>query len=266
MARSSVRAVCATVSVLLAGSLRIQNDVEEPSMPINPEDLEGLELSRFMMLQEDTEVARRRKFNCTALPEACMPPFSCQLPLKATNKGKLPWATPDGHPDWHTWCENLPGHVEAALACYHGDLRGYGRIMHRVQSKLVLGAVPFLDAHYCFSHGHCDNEDIGPNMTIEAMEAYCDDKFGHRNWTTQSRLLLNPFDIRTNPFKGKIAWFSKKAEESFAMLACGQGNYHCDAIMCKQEYCNKDVWRKRYGDARPKAAKEAHGEDYPRNY
>mmetsp|Transcript_25424 Transcript_25424/g.57775 ORF Transcript_25424/g.57775 Transcript_25424/m.57775 type:complete len:244 (-) Transcript_25424:7-738(-) len=230
---------CATI----CGSVRLQKE-------------ERLE-SRFASREEP----KKYSFNCTRFPAACKEPFNCQKGPKYHGPN-APYATEDEHADYRTWCDSPESYIEPALQCQQGNLREYGRLMHQTQ-KSASPVVELVDAHYCFQHGHCDNDDIGPNTTLAEAEAICDEKFGHNRWTQLENLAVSGFDIRLS-MKG--LYLSHAAEESFAMMACAMGNYHCDAIYCKQEYCSKSEWRVRYGEARPKAGHKAHGKHYPNNY
>eukprot|EP00408_Alexandrium_pacificum_P042150 CAMPEP_0171239720 /NCGR_PEP_ID=MMETSP0790-20130122/44118_1 /TAXON_ID=2925 /ORGANISM="Alexandrium catenella, Strain OF101" /LENGTH=259 /DNA_ID=CAMNT_0011706093 /DNA_START=37 /DNA_END=816 /DNA_ORIENTATION=+ len=259
MPRSSVKAVCAALCVPLAGSVLIEQDWVLQQPP-SPEELKGHRFTSF--LQQDAKPKDKPKFNCTRFPEACKPPFNCHLGPKEIGEGKLTVSTPEGHADYQTWCD-MPFYVEAAMACSKGDLRGYGRLMHESQNNMSR-VIQGIDAHYCFAFGHCDNEDIGPTATLSTMEAKCDERFGHETWTKQTHVAFSIRDVKIT--LGNGVYMTGNTIQSFAMAACGMGNFHCDAVYCKQEYCGQKKWRAMYGDKRPEAGKAAHHEDYPRNF
>jgi len=224
--------------------------------------VEDLSKHRYISLIQDGSAAEaaRAAIDCNAHPLACREPLNCHLPMKEKAPGK-PLATRDGHADFSTWCDNA-NYIDGATACYYGKLNMYGTLMYQAQlrqSKTILG----IDAHYCFAYGHCDNEAITPNTTLKEAEAMCDDVFGDTWKKTDGQGLVTPFDVRLSK---KGVFLSKGAEKRFATMACAMGNYHCDAIYCKQEYCGKEEWRARYDQFRPKEARERHGADYPKNF
>jgi len=242
--------VCAQLCLLLAHAVRLKSS-------------ESLELLHGTGLGHTLELRHRLGslngadtsggVDCTKFPHACKAPFNCHLPRETRDTV----ATRDGHVDWRTWCSS-PNYVEAVSHCREGDLRAYGRIIHAAQNN-ISKYIEFLDSHYCFAHGHCDNFNITPNTTLAEAETMCDERFGHERWTRMGNMQSNESDLLLTP---KLH-LSERAEMQFVLTACAMGNYHCDAIYCQQEFCDKPRWRRLWGDARPSDMVALHGQNYP---
>mmetsp|Transcript_110617 Transcript_110617/g.312826 ORF Transcript_110617/g.312826 Transcript_110617/m.312826 type:complete len:313 (-) Transcript_110617:129-1067(-) len=208
-------------------------------------------LGRFGLGEADDE--HPTKFDCKALPALCRRPFNCHK----AGVNKSTFATTRGHADYHNWCKT-PAYFHAAVECQRGNLTGYGELMHRAQWST---GVTEVDAHYCFSFGHCDDFQVTPRTSLSTAERICDEKFGRDVWTKQTSLRAGVLELRSSLWGS--GFMSKKAEHSLAQMACGMGNYHCDVIYCQQHYCSKPEYRIKYGSDRPAAMKKLHGTSYP---
>lgn len=194
--------------------------------------------------------------NCSLLPEICEAPFNCHM----KREEKRVYASADGHADYSNWCGGI--HMYPAVHCQRGRLRKYARSLHYIQKAWSL-AVENLDAHYCFALGHCDDEEITENTTLSQMEAICDKRFGHSAWTQMQKWEPVPADYENSTYG---PYLNAQAERNFAMIACAMGNFHCDNVYCKQEYCLSPEFRARWGDHRPKEMIAKYHNKYPRHF
>lgn len=190
--------------------------------------------------------------DCKAEPYLCQEPFRCNVEKSQEELDRLQIATADGHPDLSSWCESP--YSKAANECFKGNLTGYATVMHRTQvaTSNGNGGIEGMDAHYCFSFGHCDNTEVTVNTTLQEAEDMCDRRFGHDRWS----------NLTFDEAMGNLAFWPEgdlhlgldlsmhlgpKAEFAFAEMACAMGNYHCDVVYCQQEYCNAPEFVEKYG-------------------
>eukprot|EP00415_Alexandrium_ostenfeldii_P004992 UN4992 len=177
--------------------------------------------------------------------------MNCQEPLTDMS---LPMVE-DGKPTYHSWC-SLPYEL-AAAECAAGDLSAYGKLIHKAQlsmegPKFVSGMIEKIDAHYCFTWGHCQNKEVTYNTTMDEMIAMCDKRFLRYNWahTTGNDVMAV---MKPKAFGGELVLekglphLTHAGQMKFAMMSCAQGNYHCDTMYCQQEYCNDPEWIEKLG-------------------
>eukprot|EP00664_Eupelagonemidae_sp_cell27_P004137 gene4137-1024_t len=185
--------------------------------------------------------------NCTEMPFACQPPFSCDN--QPTKKGKQ-CATDGGHADFTFWC-GTPQYLPAVDECYKGNLTGYGALMTAAQAQSA--GVPDIDATYCFEIGHCGYAEdptakaptgVTDTTTLAEMEALCDARWGHKKWATiTAASALAQLAIAMAPVAGG-GELGKGGAKAMSVLSCASGNYHGDAIYCRDAYCSNPDYQK----------------------
>merc|ERR1719203_2424081 len=117
-----------------------------------------------------------------------------------------------------------------------------------------LGVFDELDASYCFIEGHCTNTAVRDNTTAKEAEKMCNARFGHAGWAQWNLIPETPALIGAglammNP---KTGFHDKKITRFFLKLACVMGNYHCDVMYCKETYCKKEHYIKKFKHLEPK--------------
>lgn len=187
--------------------------------------------------------------NCTEWPDYCGDLLQCQTP--PTTEQLISWlyqVAEPGKPNLKTWC----GHYEFATSVIEQclvkrDLALSGKIAYEVQKATGTDEI---DASYCFMVGHCDPD--GPSVPNNASLAdgvkLCDARFGPDGWTTffgqgkvTSALFLFPELINQT-----CGMLSREIATDYGKLACAMGNWHCDVIYCRENYCNDPHYSARY--------------------
>lgn len=174
---------------------------------------------------------------------ACLPPFSCNTPSTKTGKQA---ATDDGHADFSFWC-GTPQYLDPAIRCQQGNITGYGIDIYPVQQNTT--GVPDIDCQYCMEIGHCGYSDDSPypqsgevteDTTLAEMEALCDARWGHDAWTKLTAVQALA-ELGLAVVGGTLKKFGAVA---MSKLSCASGNYHCDAMYCREIYCKKPEYAK----------------------
>jgi len=213
----------------------------------------GLLQSRVQMLAELGKGAEQAAFDCAKYPAWCGEPFNCQVPRKP----EIPHAK-DGHADLGTWCQ-APGYYPYAKACLvDKDLKTAAQVQYQwsVDNRGTQGGVDEMDASYCFIEGHCSNEAVTENTTLEEAEKMCDFRYGHNGWAHWN-VWQEPRGIASGLFipgmmSNTTGFHDRKITRIFLKLACAMGNYHCDVMYCKETYCKKDYYVNKYKHLMPK--------------
>jgi hypothetical protein len=190
-------------------------------------------------------------FDCQSQPYMCEEPFNCDKEPPEEELHRPQIATLDGHADLSAWCGSP--YMAAAKECSSRNMTEYGRIMHNTQVKLSMGGrgIESMDAHYCFSFGHCDNHDVTERTTLREAEAMCDRIFGHHEWASltfddaMKTLAFYP-DGDLHLTSDMNMYLGPKGEYSFAQMSCAMGSFHCDVLYCQQEYCNQPEFVQKY--------------------
>mmetsp|Transcript_61068 Transcript_61068/g.137600 ORF Transcript_61068/g.137600 Transcript_61068/m.137600 type:complete len:176 (-) Transcript_61068:119-646(-) len=148
------------------------------------------------------------------------------------------------------------------VECAAGNLRRYGELMYAEQkgysAKPRSVNISNIDAQYCFQWGHCNNTEVTESTTVAEMEQMCDARFGGRQEWTENFHLIGGLSrgILGGVFSGGIRTNLKHPMQvtvdmgfltAFAKMACAMGNYHCDVVYCKQQYCSDPAWKAQYG-------------------
>lgn len=206
--------------------------------------------------KDEEEKGPHAKVDCSEQPYACSAPFFCHRVPSEKDAERRQVATSDGHADWSAWCDSP--YLLAARECAAGNMTGYGSLMRQIQHKFSMGGngLESLDAHYCFSFGHCDDDEVTELTTLQRAEAICDRRFGHAEWTTlefdatMSHLAFAPEGDMHLSSDGSM-YLGPKAEFAFAKMSCAMGSFHCDVSYCKQQYCLQPEFIEKYGSLRP---------------
>lgn len=194
---------------------------------------------------------RGSHIDCQSQPYMCEEPFNCDKEPPEHELQRSQIATLDGHADFSAWCDSP--YMAAAKECSSRNMTEYGRIMHQIQVKLSMGGrgIESMDAHYCFSFGHCDNHEVTESTTLQEAEAMCDRRFGHHEWAfltfdeAMKNLAFFP-DGDLHLGSDMNMYLGPRAEYSFAQMSCAMGSFHCDVMYCQQEYCNQPEFKDKY--------------------
>lgn len=215
------------------------------------------------MLQQPSEAAQAptpKPFDCAASPALCQEPFNCQ---NFSSAEQLEWFAVGmgckfGRTNPRTWCAGAQysGYSEQCLA--KKDLLKAAQVQYNwsVEKKSLGGKdarALEVDASYCFIEGHCSNEAVTANTTLEEAEAMCDYRFGRTQWTEVGKFptpnsMAYIAHMSRPESEGDMNGFHDRVQSKyFVELACVMGNYHCDVMYCKETYCKDPHWIKRYG-------------------
>lgn len=208
------------------------------------------------VLQNDTETTLslttgggQKPYDCAYAPQLCREPFNCQ---NFTNSEKRSWflngVAPDGHANLRSWCA-APDYALYATQCLGTkNLVRAAKVQYAYNAKLKPEALE-LDASYCFIEGHCSNEAVTNETTLEEAQKMCDDRLGHRSWTkfaSVDLLRYAPHLMGPGRMDPKTGYHDKEASRFFVIAACAMGNYHCDVVYCKETYCKMPNYIEKY--------------------
>merc|ERR1719464_1789756 len=223
---------------------RVDTNVEEAAW------LAGSRYSLFDDQQDDTQtLVARNEFDCEKYPDFCKPPFNCQY-VEMGNNIMFDVVAKNNHLNFQTFCY-APQYYDYMTTCIQKkDLVAAAQIQFDRSTREENKGVDELDGSYCFIEGHCSNEAVTENTTVEEAEEMCDARYGHADWAKFSMtkspraamsLALGPLThSRKNGFK------DRKITRMFLKLACAMGNYHCDVMYCKETYCKKEYYVEKY--------------------
>jgi len=169
--------------------------------------------------------------HCKDVPQACMPPFNCNMHTALTMYSQITKST-DGHPNYNSWCHTT--YLDYALHCQGRNFSEATSALSRSRQRNP--ALLEMDGQYCFASGHCDNTQVTEETTVEQVETMCDQMFGREVWASKGLLDL---------FKAKAG--KKRKDNEYAQLACAMGNLHCDVLYCQEKFCNVEHWMNKYG-------------------
>mmetsp|Transcript_71334 Transcript_71334/g.162047 ORF Transcript_71334/g.162047 Transcript_71334/m.162047 type:complete len:325 (-) Transcript_71334:92-1066(-) len=211
---------------------------------------------------------RDETFDCSKFPDYCRGPFNCHLPkVNTTDKGRG-IATMDGHPNYQRWCKMFPRYSKPMTACVARDYQKYARLMeseHEEMGKARLKPhMLHVQSQLCFLAGHCNDTEVSESTTVADMERMCDNRWGHKSWT-EYRAVAGPLAAAADSYqRGSLKLGPVLLGESFegfkdvsvdggvarswAQLACGMGNYHCDVMYCKEKFCSDPDWKAKHAE------------------
>jgi len=196
------------------------------------------------------------KFNCTAMPGFCQPPFNCQQ-WTPSNLARNFWdgGAPGGNPNFGMWCAS-PQYYDYMDACInHKDLVKAAKVQF-LWSVNQHNSVDELDGSYCFIEGHCSNTAVTNETTLEEASQMCDQRYGRKGWSEFGRwdtIQESSEAMQGMPKDPKNGFKNTKTTTLFLKMACLMGNYHCDVMYCKETYCKDPYYIKRYAHLLPKA-------------
>jgi len=196
-------------------------------------------------------------FNCTAFPNFCRPPFNCQdwsTPGGLT-KITLAGLAPGGKPNFGIWCA-VPTYYDYMDACIiQKDLVKAGHIQYQ-WSLNAPNHVDEADGSYCFIEGHCSNEAVTNETTVEEANQMCDERYGRKGWSELGKTahaMETLKDMQGMSLDNTNGFKHGRHTTIFLKAACAMGNYHCDVMYCKETYCKKPYYIKKYGHLLPRA-------------
>lgn len=194
---------------------------------------------------------------CKEKPQECGDPLHCEIPV--TPQEKASWYdhyAVNGHANIRSWCgakhftESI---VEWCLV--KKDLTTAGHVAFQEQmDQHALDA----DGSYCFLVGHCDNDKVTNATTLEDAEAMCTERYGDA-WTKIGQKDMHPLKwVVSGAMNLKSGFHDRKIAEKYAMLACAMGNFHCDVVYCRENYCNKPFYQEKYAKYRTQDPEPGH--------
>jgi len=189
---------------------------------------------------------------CAAYPDFCKEPFNCQTySEKEDRMYKTVGYAPGGVPSYRTWCMQ-PNYASYMSRCASGKLKEAGRIQFALTEAGMFGGLcREADGSYCFLEGHCANDEVSENTTLEEAVEMCDKRFGREAWSR--------FGAADAPEDSRPGYGSEEARDPrngfdsvrqtrpFLLAACAMANYHCDVVYCKETYCKDPYYVQKYG-------------------
>lgn len=217
------------------------------------------EVSRQQAQQARTASQAPEGVNCTAYPMFCSPKVNCSTqPLTDADRTAMDTrlSTPDGHANLRSWCLAYPAYARSLQTCVlDNNKSGYAQDTYDAQVQAGLDTA---DAVYCMVAGHCNNTEVTLDTTLEEAEGICDRQYGHDRWTKIGWKDFTEVLAKAQTMvaeqaqalsEGRIQWadlvkLARHESEISAMTACAMGNYHCDVVYCKRNYCGKQLYQR----------------------
>mmetsp|Transcript_9213 Transcript_9213/g.25762 ORF Transcript_9213/g.25762 Transcript_9213/m.25762 type:complete len:255 (-) Transcript_9213:64-828(-) len=193
--------------------------------------------------------AHSRNFNCTAFPELCEAPFNCQT-FQGFERDWVLKGVRDASP--RTWCTapQYHGYVDRCLG-KNRDLVSAAKF--QFGRTLAGDHGPYcaeMDGSYCFIEGHCVNDEVTNQTTLEEASQMCDRRYGRERWAAWGAYWFPHADriasVQVAEF-GKHGFSSRSQTTPFLIAACAMGNFHCDIMYCKETYCKMPYFVDKYG-------------------
>eukprot|EP00413_Alexandrium_margalefii_P022446 CAMPEP_0204564126 /NCGR_PEP_ID=MMETSP0661-20131031/34707_1 /ASSEMBLY_ACC=CAM_ASM_000606 /TAXON_ID=109239 /ORGANISM="Alexandrium margalefi, Strain AMGDE01CS-322" /LENGTH=305 /DNA_ID=CAMNT_0051571747 /DNA_START=67 /DNA_END=981 /DNA_ORIENTATION=+ len=217
----------------------------------------GLLAKLAAVMPEGTEQDRkpkqgkRRSFDCTKFPDFCREPFNCQEGL---DPFRLSIAQ-QGRANLHSWCSDTAYYPYMTTCMQQRDPVKAAKIQYAWSVAQKRG-IEEMDGSYCFIEGHCTNEAVTANTTLEEAEKMCDARYGHGGWTgwtplEEPRALLSLALFGKYAASATTGFHDCKLTRVFLKMACAMGNYHCDVMYCKETYCKNEYYVSKYGHLQP---------------
>mmetsp|Transcript_102470 Transcript_102470/g.289792 ORF Transcript_102470/g.289792 Transcript_102470/m.289792 type:complete len:266 (-) Transcript_102470:131-928(-) len=190
-----------------------------------------------------------KPINCTKHPVLCQAPFNCNSePI--TRQQVLQWGArafaTNGHANLKSWCM-MPWFADSIVqeCLVNKNLQKSAQMLFE---WTVRKGMDETDGSYCFIEGHCANQDVTYNTTLEEAERICDARYGHRGWAEVPFAQIALSVKRSCPLgQNNCPFFTKEQTTPWMKSACVQGNFHCDVIYCKETYCKIPHYIERYG-------------------
>mmetsp|Transcript_69528 Transcript_69528/g.214913 ORF Transcript_69528/g.214913 Transcript_69528/m.214913 type:complete len:264 (-) Transcript_69528:143-934(-) len=165
------------------------------------------------------------RVSCRRHPELCGDGvFNCDKPMEQEDIEKDITRETDGHPNPHALCGDAK--IQSHKMCIHGDPIGAAALMYK-----MVYTTREEQAAYCWAAGHCNNTRVNENTTRQEAEELCDSIYGHGTWS----------GIGYRHIQGqRVSHGGRK--NPFAHMACAEGRWHCDVVLCHEQYCNDHAW------------------------
>jgi len=196
--------------------------------------------------------------NCTEYPMFCDPKVNCASNPMSSDEiaqlnGRL--ATPSGHANLRTWCLAYPHYGRALKTCIlDNDKVGYADATFADQQAAGLDTA---DAMYCYVEGHCNDTRITDETTVSQAEEACDEKYGHEAWTqvgwhSVMEIVHEAPELYKEQMEAlaegrttmaAVLQIIRNKSRTFGLTACAMGNYQCDVINCRRNYCGNDRYK-----------------------
>jgi len=200
------------------------------------------------------------KFDCGQHPKLCEAPFNCRdVNLLKFLKMPLQGLAPDGKADLQSWCLS-PQYESYIHTCLVGkDLVKAAHIQYEwsvAPGMAQKEQINELDGSYCFIEGHCTNDAVTNETTLEDATQMCDERYGREGWSLMGSVKSLPKvaeAIQNMPTDNWGGFRDTRPTNLFLKLACAMGNYHCDVMYCKETYCKNPYYVKKYSHLLPKA-------------
>mmetsp|Transcript_47150 Transcript_47150/g.109006 ORF Transcript_47150/g.109006 Transcript_47150/m.109006 type:complete len:273 (-) Transcript_47150:114-932(-) len=248
-ALSTAAGVVALLSFSSCVSLKLDKGEHQSDLP---EEFNSSRLAILASLQSSS-TPPDAQYNCDRYPHMCKAPFDCQSwTAQDTLDVRLHGlATEDGHANLRTWC--MPGLERYASTVLkecitHRNLKRSAQI---TMERTVGDFDDELDASYCFAEGHCTNQVVSDNTTLDDMEKMCDWRFTHRGWTMNFAKSMKRLFGMPTAFSGlvsmKTGFHTQRLTRTLSKMACAQGIFHCDVQYCKHTYCRDEYYVHKYG-------------------
>mmetsp|Transcript_5409 Transcript_5409/g.11035 ORF Transcript_5409/g.11035 Transcript_5409/m.11035 type:complete len:181 (-) Transcript_5409:41-583(-) len=164
------------------------------------------------------------------------------------------WAT-DGKPNWRAACDDKR-YATFNGKCASGDLMGAAleRWQGTMSGKFLEDTDP--SPCGCFASGMCLDTNVTNSTTVADMGQLCDERFGHKNWTTYGaensppenligydveKLDKTDLDSELNTLSMSMVW-------PYQLLWCADGTYRCNVLYCREYVCKDEFWTGMCGD------------------
>lgn len=204
--------------------------------------------------QASEKIAVKSGFDCSSYPALCVEPFNCQTSDGSQGIGPGAAIAKNGHANLQSWCQVPQYHEFVGQCIVEKDLVKAGHTQYTNTKAGKHGPNTFqMDGSYCFIEGHCLNQAVSENTTLEEAESQCDARYGHEAWTTmgdhQSHDTMTHLSFMSNLGKLDLSngFPGKEGTQGFLLMACAMGNYHCDVMYCKETYCKDQDMIQKYG-------------------
>eukprot|EP00930_Biecheleria_cincta_P079120 TRINITY_DN6683_c0_g1_i1.p1 TRINITY_DN6683_c0_g1~~TRINITY_DN6683_c0_g1_i1.p1 ORF type:complete len:276 (+),score=48.78 TRINITY_DN6683_c0_g1_i1:90-917(+) len=206
--------------------------------------------TQLQLPEKDIEI--KGGFDCFSYPAFCAEPFNCQTygPRHLTMDAAI---AKGGNPDLQSWCAMPQYHEYVSQCVVEKDLMKAGRTQYENTKAGKHGKDTFqMDGSLCFIEGHCLNQAVHQDTTLDEAAAQCDDRFGHAEWTSmgdpQNHVTMNflSYSSKIHNLNQSLGFPGPEYARGYTLLACAMGNYHCDVMYCKETYCKDPEMIQKY--------------------
>eukprot|EP00930_Biecheleria_cincta_P079122 TRINITY_DN6683_c0_g1_i3.p1 TRINITY_DN6683_c0_g1~~TRINITY_DN6683_c0_g1_i3.p1 ORF type:complete len:305 (+),score=53.45 TRINITY_DN6683_c0_g1_i3:91-915(+) len=192
-------------------------------------------------------------FNCSRYTALCAEPFNCQNYNGPEGLIMDAAIAKDGSPNVQSWCAAPQYHEYVSQCVAEKDLMKAAHTQYENTKAGKHGKNTFhMDASYCFIEGHCLNQAVNHDTTLDEAAAQCDSRFGHAEWTSmghpQSQVTMSflSYASKIKDLDTSLGFPSEEYARGYTILACAMGIYHCDVMYCKETYCKDPAMIQKY--------------------